>query len=1780
MAKQNNPKITAQHSFEGGMVADLHPMAVPANALYDVLNMEFVTAAGDQYVLQNIKGDKQEGVLPVGYIPLAVKTYKNVAYIVAGEFAEDGSFINGLIGTFPSPVWEDINKFNVSEVAIPDVALFGNFSLAETMSPERDAYVLVDSELPSTKLIPKGDIIRFTCTEPSHQGPHNPDITTITFRKVLQEMVAPGGVKASAACKNSSNPAVTDIAYMPGLLGAAVQSEPTGKSSSVTTYKEKAQALGTLVLPTTLTENVPLTFRVKPGSSPVSNPADSQFKIKGKFGEMTIFLELDSSGYVVEKEYSTTVLRYSNREPLLVEYNITVNDTFYSDVVAEIKSKETTVDLLEIFDPFKLDTYIGSGASYKIVKDTSNTSFYSQLAGILWLAEDYLGNAPSNALIFARAYKLLNENYKRRTLEAFGSVFSIEDVLTTTRTVDTSYSTKLENVFRPLHNFGVHGIDPFISTKFNFKHNAFIDMTIAGSYDGSADLIVTDHRNEVLLINSRFKVNRAGEVKLADRIGEADTNVYSEETWGKVKLLSDDIGIVSVENLEVTDGGKLFGGGYRYYFKYSSQEGNLSDVFYESPFIPISNGALGLNEAQRSSNSILIKLTNIKKGASRVKVFFEHHYGDASNIIKTYEIDKIYLVDSFGHLKVEHTGYETMEPVDSSAINVPLTAIDNAGSLAIVNNRLLIANTQVEYNEEHDKMMASTSLKVRCRVETKLIDGTYSDPNNVIFNLGYWKAEVYEFAVVYVLKRGGVSDAYPIRGIDFDSATLLENDLGVYRAAYSGKIYEIDEPTGTKRPNVTYFVADTSAISAEPAIAEIAVGFFIVRRERLRNAILQGVTSPVIKVATSNRGAGVSKIGAAFYPEMRVSKYFYSAGYYYPQALGMSDGASFQQMDGDMAWLTEPVSKFIPQPTQYLELVDNEGPISAAARPYDDIDTDNFALYSGDLETDAANISDIISGSDGSILTFRNGMSRVPRQASILRNIALPDAAGAKQACTDAYHECREIAQKRFDDAGFAFSGKQGHRRDDYAKCDYNKKRCLERIDDLAANNKGGMSTKILIEAAENVVLGDAIDEFNNVSMQFVVSGTDVAASGMFSGRSDRDLGYMKKVPDSTVVRHNRNYSISVDKQIIQYASVTINNDNPVRYVPSATIYQNYSTYIGLKANVRHIFNFRPGVAKTPGDYVMGALRSFCQVDSISRNWIGNMGDISNLYTTTDGKWGDIQLLDIFGSRDDRAYFAVTDRMPLKTKELDIFRGDGFITRSYKRLTYKAGVGEPSARKTDAAQYGVGIHHGVKYDEESALTDLWPQELDDKGQGLYDIGEIIELISYTNTNADLRSKERFSADDTALAGGDRSFYPEATAAELRADLRPDSTAYNHGYSANMGVLPYMSRGAAPVHLREFPNRVYASNTGDSTQFFNNFRDIRGFSWRDYGADLGPITKIVGLDGMLIIALSDGILAIGVDDRTLMGEGTDVYVDSAQVLSPKPMVLSDKYGCQNPESVVKGNEAIFGLDYSRSIVWMFGGKGVTNISEFTIKTVILGFKNAIESIDGIPRVYSTYSSLKHEVVFSFAVEKADGEQAHVGTLVYSDLLKLWISRRSDGTKFLFDVSGRTYTFGFTEKHAIWEAGVLEKRSIFRGEQAPYWFEIVVNTSPHLDKVLENLVLISNKSLPDEIMYTTSMDNADATDTIWVPMTEDKNRVEVQKISSRGIGGSRLDLIRQNTYYKNSKIYIEVSFDAKMSKNARSKGKKIRDKYISIKIMYSGTDETFIQSVISTLSKSYG
>lgn len=96
-------KQTTVNEFKDGLNLDLHPLVTPKTVLTDNLNGTFITYNGNEFCLQNDRGNKWVANLTDGYTPIGIKEHNGILYIVSvnGNATE--------IGTFPSPNYEKVN---------------------------------------------------------------------------------------------------------------------------------------------------------------------------------------------------------------------------------------------------------------------------------------------------------------------------------------------------------------------------------------------------------------------------------------------------------------------------------------------------------------------------------------------------------------------------------------------------------------------------------------------------------------------------------------------------------------------------------------------------------------------------------------------------------------------------------------------------------------------------------------------------------------------------------------------------------------------------------------------------------------------------------------------------------------------------------------------------------------------------------------------------------------------------------------------------------------------------------------------------------------------------------------------------------------------------------------------------------------------------------------------------------------------------------------------------------------------------------------------------------------------------------------------------------------------------------------------------------------------------------------------------------------------------------------------------------------------------------------
>lgn len=233
-----------------------------------------------------------------------------------------------------------------------------------------------------------------------------------------------------------------------------------------------------------------------------------------------------------------------------------------------------------------------------------------------------------------------------------------------------------------------------------------------------------------------------------------------------------------------------------------------------------------------------------------------------------------------------------------------------------------------------------------------------------------------------------------------------------------------------------------------------------------------------------------------------------------------------------------------------------------------------------------------------------------------------------------------------------------------------------------------------------------------------------------------------------------------------------------------------------------------------------------------------------------------------------------------------------------------------------------------------------------------------------------------------------------------------------------------------------------------------------------------------------------------------------------------------------------------------------------------------FKNAFSFIGAIPVCYTIYCEYKY-----------DNSPEYYNTTV--DMI---INSKSDNysdqiNKMLINglyVHGQAGIFDDAEKINI-------KPSTWYDREYPFEFEFVCNDKVGMHKIFDNLVIISNKVKPNEFSYIIDGDVYD--DNNDINTLKDHVLINAETIDSPDYPNKKaikvtqkcLDIREQkrrlgNTQYVEDSWYTQIE-PIRYKEGNRTKETRIRDKYVRIRVKYSGTDLAIITALKTIYTQSY-
>ena len=1125
----------------------------------------------------------------------------------------------------------------------------------------------------------------------------------------------------------------------------------------------------------------------------------------------------------------------------------------------------------------------------------------------------------------------------------------------------------------------------FITDELSFNIANPVDILPQYSYDGSVNLILNDGLNIPRLINSRFTVTGKNTYKVIDRKGDNDTNIYDQGDQFDVdtSLFKNVNKIPQLEYLGTASGNMKIGN-YHFYFKYSDADGNESDWVAESGLVSVFIGTTpySINTGIRDENSIKsvrFRLSNIDIGYSYVKVYYTRYTSDVDSnfVVQAKRIDKNFLINNSGTCIILITGDENETEVTLEEINSSFDVVQNAQTQCSAANRLFMANihkSKIEYDVlsklslcfcpykyEEAYPLSDNGINETYEIAAKS-DGYY-DTQYIYDKTGYWPGELYRIGIVYILKDGSLSPVFNIRGAtnistygrdnfiykvsdDFAKGMSLSDILA--EIDYSEEDYMIvgGKANNENAKGVIQLKAEPSIPSPFPVLGinirannqviselkKYAKGFFFVRQKRIPLTLCQGVvigldkesrtpTIPTLGGVISNIDPQNSFIETADINDINyISEGFLSRYLFNLEPKKTKTGMKILKVVGVVAILAAAVVATV---------------FTCGAA--------GVALGVG--------LAAVISAGAGMVASAALAIAVTATAAIAIGAIGFGIEAGVVRA-----------RQKRNKGAAQAVKGRNDSIPKGYERVEKkNSRKLVQDISDryiLKDPSKNKAEAIIVPDYQVNQPYYNQFltgDKFT-VRLTYEQPSTNFLSDGYFES-NQRHFYVNQYIPQED----NRTYDVRL---------VGVPDGCPIKMIGDSK----YCARAGYPEEA-HQYEFQ-GIAysdttnkKANSDIIRGNFGSFVGM----KDYTGHAGDQISIMIPgykENNLFNYVQLR----AQDTSAFYAISDRIDInslnkKTSTLQqadatvedfnetYYRGDSYICQYSHRIIRN--FNDPSAPYNDKVvdENSWKDHYDPDKPEQYAEINLGDVNAIQLGMWL-----TFQVRSSYNLN--IRTIDKSNVDEAIMCGNYRSFYPNYGQLASGSQKIPDSDQYNKGFSKSVSEKYYFEVPDVPYIKQEFQNRIVFSDIHVNDAYKNGFRVIRTMNHKDYPMTHGSITKLVELKNALLIIFEHGIGMVSINNSA---------EHSSQILSDLN-IISDTYGSQWRESIIKTPSGVYGVDTVAKKIWRVREGQIELISdmkiqEFLNQNISLS-ERELSPIIGVRNVKTFYNAFKHDVMFTF------------------------------------------------------------------------------------------------------------------------------------------------------------------------------------------------------------------
>lgn len=1158
--------------------------------------------------------------------------------------------------------------------------------------------------------------------------------------------------------------------------------------------------------------------------------------------------------------------------------------------------------------------------------------------------------------------------------------------------------------------------------------NSPIDIDIEESYDGSVNMVLNDRKNPLKIVNSRFYLTDSSNYKIGDRKGNLDTNIYTEENFKvEANLVKSVNSLVSIDLLGIFEGGKMPVGNYTFYVRLADSDGNESDFIAESGKVVCHIGNINqpkhirggqLNED--SGKSIKLLINNVDMAYTYINVYYTRTTGTEKTAVNNaYKIADKFKISEL-NTPITITGYEIHEEISIDDINAQYTEFDSVKTLENCQNISFAGNVTKQY--DLFKHLENLSLFITPElINEETIGGlSHNYEEKIDYNKGF---EYYNANNIYY--------------------RLGYWDQEIYRF---GIVYVLNDYTLSPVFNIRGIKTLTpSTVWSTSLMKPISVSKIEVQEDNI-----------IEKSGGLENNKGVFKIEHSANSQNKSYDLYSSSGI---RPLGVRFKFNSDVLTNELEGL--------PTFTKGFFIVRQKRIPTILAQAVGISSTNNGKLptIKIDNSTKPYAVESFLT-KDVKGKPFLNSSMYKLGSDKVVNNALLCPEADLRTEIYNTYFNSAEytLIESKYQPLTRYFKNNSinpsQYFLDEPTKSNSSTLAInaslllIEPNISIIKNNKYNFSSKagdaVVPYKTEDVFYGDFSDPLNNIPNINDYNNSNSKVRGVFNTYIGVDYKNIKQATYYNIYQKGYDFG----KYWKDYFKLRYNDSSAffpisnrigwdsIRENKTEALYRG-DCYINTYTH-RVNWNFT--------DPELPTNKRIVDKYTWQKNW-----RVSNKASATVNNEGKVEEL------------RYNKLLPIFT-----FKTNAIVSKIFDDAGIEplAGILEPDDKSFK------------KYSENNGTFGY--DKLNRPDINAVGLGHWVTFKVCSNVNLAMRDVDLSNPQEEALHGMKRSFFP-LQSMEKNINI-PESRIINNGISKTTGDKYYYDLGEIPFIKDTFSTRIYYSNVLQQSTFVNGNRVFLSKNFQDYSIEYGALVKLVEWYGTLIAVMEHGILMIPVNERAMMANesGDNIYINTDNVLPKNPRIISNTFGSIWPDSIVKTSRFIYGIDTVAKKIWRTNGESIELISDLKIQKFLNDNINLRESDTdttiGVNSIKTHYNAFKQDVLFVF---KYGLKKWH---LCWNEALEKWVTRYSWFPEFSENINNIFYTFANNNVHPLADnylykhgfAGTFEEKGVIKptmwyNEQHPFEFEFVIADAQGIQKIFDNLKIISNKVEPNSFIF---------------------------------------------------------------------------------------------------------